>query len=222
MPAFDDQIDAFVLSQIPKEDDGWAILEDRGDVNSEGWDTLHLTVAAELTTGLNSQDLATRWQAGTKPTGWDSMYVVSSRPRCILGALYAYDLTCHGLLAPQELKLRISAASDQQQAETISVPGVGLVRRLQVDESSPTVEILYARDDGPGPTDLVGGPVSTSTAAFLNATAPPRTSVWASLPDPLYHYPNGWVLDAVDSDNIPGTTVHFVRERCRYQHTYSP
>jgi hypothetical protein len=79
-----------------------------------------------------------------------------------------------------------------------------------VRESAPSLTIEYVQVGGAPPTGSVG---LAGTPAFEPAV---RSSIFASIGDPLYHWPSGWVFDDLDGEGGPGNNAWLIREVWNY------
>jgi hypothetical protein len=132
-------------------------------------------------------------------------WAANIRARRKAGNIWIAEVGCKGLLDPRGIKVRGRSSVEQQSAENVGVPGAGTRKKVQVLESSPTVELEYISFSEP-PTRRVG------LTGYPLITPATRQSVWSSLEDPVYHYPNGWVMVDIDWEKLVGANVWLIRE----------
>jgi len=209
----------WVLTDL--EEDTWEILRDDQQVsNEEGFDTLQAEAICRYGEYVSPEDIHADWQIGSNLTG-TGFYVVGVTPKCLGGTIWKASLSCKGLAHEKPAKVRISSNADQQSAEDIAIDGIGLVKKLQTFEAAPSLSVSFVRTSGDPATDQVG---LSANGGNLSGITPPgvRDSFWEALEEFLFHYPNGYVLEGVEADQIPGTGIYFETHNWRFIHAISP
>lgn len=209
-------LDAELLDRVPSEaDSGWDALRDSWLIRDDSADLdPHVALGNVAFSGL-----ARGVQVGSK-----TMWIQSRQAKCVARGLFKVEVVSLGLLSARGLKVRYSSGANIQSGENISVPGFGIAARASGRESQVTCDVEYVVTAG-----LQPGNASFYTAAVGTAVDPPmaykptvKASLWSSLTDFTYWYPNGWVLDSSEIENLPGLdTVWLVRDRYQYQYAYS-
>jgi hypothetical protein len=190
---------------------GWEPWSADLEKNESGWDVLVATYITHRPTATAHQ-IANAWSIGQSIGG--QFWVVKVRPRQLAGGFWLVELTCHGIAAARGPKITGGTATEQQQQKNVATPK-GTFDKVTTLESAPTVELEYIALNG-APTYRVGMQGTPGTAVAV------RPSVWTTLDDPLYHFPNGWVLMDLPWDRIPNTFVTLYKERWQYIYPFSP
>jgi len=112
---------------------------------------------------------------------------------------------------------RIGARTDTQSAENIEISSV-VYPRVQVEEAALELEVRWTFIGSRPAVDIVG------SAQTPPVSVTPRTTGWTSLANPLYHFPNGWVLASRDPEPVvQGVTGGWsVTDLYRYVYPNSP
>lgn len=217
--------------------------EDEPRVESEGWDTYRRTWGIfDTRSTAHLRKFLDRYRSGIFYIGHritdilghanDPLYEAainttlpqlwcqSVKPRCH-GGIWLFECEYKGLLAPRDPVLKYTAAGEQQYAENVTINGTPRDRAL-IMESAVGFSHQYIIDLTLSPpddfdTDLVGTAVAGPTGA-----PSVRASGWVSLPDPLFHYPYGWVFENLQTEKLTGVGVHLATAHYRYQYPFSP
>lgn len=196
-------------------------LIDRVPQESEsGWDTMRDSWLVRMdSAGIDPQLVVDAHFARGAQISGKNMWIVGSTGRCRGPGIFVIEVTSMGLLSTRGYKVRYGAASEMQQKDNVIVSGVNRPH-LATRESAVTAELEYILFGSASSLTAVVG----TTGGSLGSWAPTvRSSIWAGIDDPTYHYPNGWVFDAADMENLPGlTTVWLAKEHYAYQYPYSP
>jgi len=222
--AFDSLIRSVVIT--PLGDGQSALLERLPSESEAGWDSMRdRYLLRNDAAGVDPHEAIDGFMArGTQVSG-KTMWVVSRQPRCLAWGLFEVEVVSLGLLSARGLRVRYDAGANSTSGENVDVPGIGLVSRAEGQESQVTCDIEYIVTSGYAPGDG-----SFYTADVGTATDPPsgwkptvKDSIWESIGDPTYHYPNGWVLMTSSLENLPGLdTVWLIRDRYQYIYAASP
>lgn len=200
--SFATEADLRVISAIS----GWEVWEDVPMLTDSGWDGLSRKVVGHAS---SEDDALASWPVGTAISGMN-MWVANAKARCLGADIYAVELSCKGLFAERPLKVSGRSATEQQQGDAILGPDWTGAQRAVVKEAAPSVNIEYIIIGGEPPTNLVG---TNGTPDYAPAV---RASVWATVADPLYHFPAGWVFDGIDWEYGPGNHACLVKEAWNY------
>jgi hypothetical protein len=205
---FNDRHSLITITNVGSGLDPWAADLEK---NESGWDVL---VATYITHQPNATalTLTAQWQIGALLVG--SFWVVKVRPRQLCGGHWLVEVTCHGIAGTRSPKITGSTGTEQQQGKNIITP-MGFAKKITVLETTPIVEIEYISLSG-APTNRVG------TAGTPAIRVPVLPSPWTSLAEPMFHFPNGWVMVDLPWDQIPNTTVTLYKEKWQYIRPYSP
>jgi hypothetical protein len=139
---------------------------------------------------------------------------VGVKPKQLGHGFWSCDVMGKGWLNTKAIKVSGGTSVIQQQAENV-ITAYGLIPRFSGLEIAPTVNVEYIVNGAP-PTAEVG---LAGTPDYVPAV---RSSLWASLPNPLQTFPFGWVLVDMLYDLIPGTNITLVREVWAYIFRYAP
>jgi hypothetical protein len=204
----------------------YSLLERLPSEAESGWDSMRDRYALRVDSAGNDPDLAIAgfMARGTKITD-KNMWVVSRQARCLTWGLFEVEVISLGLLSARGDRVRYDAGANSSSAENVDVPGVGVVPRAEGQESQVTCDIEYIVVSGAQPGD-----VGFYTATVGEAELPPaewqptvKASIWETISDFTYHYPNGWVLMSCSIENLPGLdTVWLIRDRYQYIYEVSP
>lgn len=194
------------------------LLDETPNFATDGWDGLKRKyfIFDSSTNDLRTA-IAAHFPRGAPLT--TNMWVTEVSGRKVAANSFLLDVDAKGLLSARGLRISTSAAVATQSAERVYTPDNVLRNKIEVAENQVTCDISYI-SLGSGPQTQLTGKASTPPSA-----PPTPASVWTSLADPTYHYPNGWVLMGTDSESLPGvpnTTICLVTDRYQFIHTYSP
>jgi hypothetical protein len=222
--AFLDRIESVVIGSLA---DGASSLLDRRPAEAEsGWDSMRdRWLLRNDAAGTDPHTAIASFMArGTQISG-KTMWVSSRTPRTLARGIFEVEVVSLGLLSTRGTRVRYDAGANSTQASNVTVPAVGFFPKVEAQESQVTCDIEYIVTSGPTPASA-----SFYTKAVGTATDPPspwkpavKDSIWATMSDPTYHTPNGWVLMSSAAENLPGlSTVWLVRDRYQYIYAYSP
>jgi hypothetical protein len=197
---------AELIDRVPQEADS-------------GWDTMRDTYLVRYDTGMDPKVALDHFHARDTQVSGFSMWVVNRTARCVGPGIFRMEVVSMGLLSARGYKVRYGSASDLQTKDNVVIDGV-THPHAALRESSVAAELEYV---------AIGLSPSSITELVGTASPPPspwapavRASIWAGISDPTYHYPNGWIYDTADMENLPGlTTVWLVKARYLYQYPYS-
>ncbi len=118
---------------------------------------------------------------------------------------------------PPRYGYRLNGRTDTQNADNIEIEGV-VYPRVEVDEDSIELAVRWIHI-GPRPDVTAVGSETTPPIAVTV-----RPSGWTSIPDPLYHYPNGWCLISRDPEPVcQGVDAAWlVHDLYHYRYPFSP
>ena len=178
-----------------------AVCEDENDLNA--------FLLSEWTIGDDISTAAVT--AGTWITERPS---IVSKPEGLPFAQYA--VRCVGLAQSKVNATRWFGTSESQTGQDILYSGT-VWPTLQAEQLSIGVEI---------DTVVIGAqPAMNTVGTNVTPPSPPsvRANVWTSLVDPTRHYPDGWVLVDIRSEQIAGlSTAWLATYVYRYKYALSP
>ena len=232
--AFETNTAGILITDIADED--YEIIDSVPQESENGWDSLQLTLLHRSSTAANDPEAllsdplyaaAGDYERGANPFG--DMYVVKRTPKVVGPSIFQVEVDLRGILSDRGFKVTYDNASQQQSGQNILAPdplgSPTTYARVQVRESQVTAVLEYplfdVEPDGFGfPTEFT----ATSDLALPFGWEPTvPASIWASLTDFTYHYPNGWIFDGASIENLAGlNNVFWVREKYIYQQPYTP
>ncbi len=204
---------AFVLTDMAANT--WTLREAIPDRPEMGPDNLRLIYEGRFSPAAGSAPDISAYYRGAVPAGYaggGTWRVCSATPSRLGGPIWRLDVAAKGMIEPQARKTRWITGSSSFSAEDIAVPGYGVVPKLESRMPEVGLESSY----------LAFAATPSIPAVNVAATPPnPRpgipTNPWSSISEEIavVHYPNGWVREAVDTDEIvPG--LWWITERYRY------
>lgn len=219
------------------------LLDSTPSESAQGWDTLRETyllrtsVASPLALLLDESYQATFARGATLyDTTAQILFITSTSPRQRAPGLFQIEVNSSGILSPRGFKISYDGLTQNQSLENALFPDEfdvpTVFPRVSVKERNVTAVIELpligiAPSAATFPTADIGDPVGavfpsdTLYPADLEPVVP--ASVWAFLLDPTYHYPNGWILDSVNLENLAGLPdVYWAKYKFIHQHPYSP
>ena len=220
--AFSDPFQALVISSIQ---DKQVIRTNRLPQETEsGFDSMRETyVIRDDAAGRDPiQAVAERLKRGTKLTDLN-MWIVNRTPRCIVPGFFSVEVVSMGLLSERGYKVRYDTASSSQTGKNIFSEGE-FRNTVAAREAQPTVDLEYVLVDAadsinPGFLTVQVGTKKSPPSQWVPAV---KDSVWLTLTEYTWHYPNEWVFTGVQMENLPGRRdVYLVRERYEYQYKKS-
>lgn len=200
------------------------LLDSVPTINESGWDTLRRQYLY-LNEDVDSEiDAANLFEIGDQIDSLNA-YCVGSTAKAKAPGVFLVDVTAHGLLeAAKAEKIRYTSRSNQQSGNNIlddTSPTPVLRSKVVAHENQVVCTRSFILIGSLPDTDLVATAQDPPDAPGTSDPPAVKTTVWSWLPDPTYHYPNGWVLMDLDADTIAGTNVHLVTEVYEYIHEFS-
>jgi len=183
-------------------------LVEKATLNDEGWDDLSIDYTTKRPT-LTAEQLAAAFPLGTR-LGSRNWWVVGSTPECIASGVWKAEVRFKGWAQTKPNKISVGAAADEQSAENVTTRE-GLFAKVAVTENTPTMRVSY----------LVANYTTAPTNEVGRAKIPPdavavAASIWDTIGDFTYHYPNGWVLMSSEPDRLVGSTAALVTDTYKY------
>lgn len=204
---------AFILTDLALNT--WTLREAVPEATEQGPDNLRLIYEGRFNPAAGTSPAITSFYRGAIPpsyAGAGTWRVVQAVPSRMGGPIWRLDVTAKGQIAAQEPKIRWLDGSSSFSAEQVTVPGFGLVDRLNSRMPEVGMEVGYlviAATPSPGASGVAATPPNPRPAT--------PTNPWSSISDEIavIHYPNGWVREGVDADRIvPG--LWWITERYQY------
>lgn len=195
--------------------DVWTLKEAIPERTEAGPDNLRLIYDGFFPEALRAKSPSiSAYDRGSIPAGVDvgTWRVVSATPSRLYGPIWRLDVMAKGQIATQAKKIRWLTGSSSFSAENINTPGYGIVANLSSRMPEVGMEVGYLSFAATPSTPSAG-----VAATPPNPRPPTPTNPWSSIDADLavIHYPNGWVREAVDADEIvPG--LWWVTERYNY------
>jgi hypothetical protein len=206
----------FLLTDL--EPDVWTLREATPSRSETGPDSLALTYEGFFpeTIAGSFPDISD-YNRGDDPPAYtdpgDGIWrITGAVPERLSGPFWRLNVTAQGLLDVNIAKIRWINGSNSFSAEDITVPVVGLVRKVESRQPEVGYEVGYlSTEEEPTIPD-------SGVAATPDDPKPPTpTNIWEaiSVEKAIYHYPNGWVRESVDADRIV-PNLWWVTERYSY------
>lgn len=196
---------------------GWEVFDGTVDKTESGWDVLSAVYVKDYGTfNIAPHTVANEWNIGQQLSAFGNFWAVKIKPKCLGAGIWAVDITANGLSAERPLKVNLQASVDQQSRDDVDTGVLYGVADVAVLEAAPVIEAEYIQIGGVPPTVEVG------TAGTPPISMTVRDSVWTTLADPRVHIPNGWVLQDLPVDKIPGQSVWLIKEVWKYVFEFSP
>lgn len=185
--------------------------------NAEGWDDW---MGVFYRRGaVSAAGLAGDWPIGSKLSsaaidGAD-LWVQGVTERPVGCGIYRVEVSAKGLLYQRGTVVCYGAAAQLQSAENVTIDGTTYAR-AEVCESDVTAQVRYISDDPP--TENVGQSRTPARAPQV------RSSGWNSIENPLYQYPNGWVLMSTSAEPLPGVSpaIYLISDDYQYRYPFVP
>lgn len=216
------------------------LLTEDATISQDGWDSLAATYAIRRAT-LTAEELAALYPIGAK-LGARNWWVAGARPACIAEGVWTAEVTYKGWASTKPCKIQWGTAVEQQSASNVSAPvpapgtGSATYAKVSTSESVPTFSFTYLSANVEAgwpstptlPFNRVGreralSPGWTDPSTGSAITPPPlAASIWDSLGEYVYHWPNGWILMDLSVDLLPGTRVGLVTEGYKYVRPKTP
>ncbi|MBB5351111.1 hypothetical protein HNR46_001345 [Haloferula luteola] len=224
--AWNDLVETINITSLA---DGEAVLLDRQSQEADtGWDSMRdqwliRKDSAELDPEVALASFAATLGRGIQVTG-KTMWIQSRKGTCRARGLFLIEVVSMGLLSARGVRVRYDAGPNVQSADNVNVPGVGRVPHAVGRESQVTCDVEYVVVGGPSPGSSGFYTADVGSEATPGAWTPAvKDSIWETIEDYTYYYPNGWVKDSAQVENLPGlSTVWLVRERYQYLYAASP
>lgn len=192
------------------------LWEDEDDV--EGFDTgvLRRTVRASSSAaarGLIAHSANPPGSVG----GFGAMYCVHRRARKVVCGLYETEHHFRGILnaGSKPFKVQARGYSEKQSTSAGVYPGQGANVPLESNQGLVGITVHYPALTAP--TLAISG---SNASPPVSVTAP--DNIWDSIANPIHTYPYGWVLDAREYENIPGSNIVLVTDQYVYYQRYKP
>jgi hypothetical protein len=193
-----------------------ALISEEPTLNSDSWDTL-VQLWTIRAAALTAETLAAYFPAGAQ-LGSRLWWVVGAKPTERARGFWTVTVTYKGAAATKPAVVQVGASATSQSGTNVGLPGGGTAAKLETHQNTPTISVTYWT------ADVMAAPLTASvgTAITPPVTVPVPSNVWASLSDPVTHFPSGWVLMASAQNRIPGSVAAEVTDSYQYIQTLSP
>lgn len=197
------------------------LVDEVPNLTNEGWDTLEQTYL-QRRTSCTAEEAAALFPIGTRLVGRTFWVVAPARIRCLAAGWWEFKVQCKGWASAKPAVVRVSAAAEQQSAENVDISGTTYAK-VATHEATPTIAASYFVEDIDDTTPVV----TSKTVLVGRESTPPvtidvATTIWASLTEYVYHWPNGWVLMSSDQDRLPGTAAAWVTDNYKFIRPVTP
>lgn len=198
------------------------LVDENPALSEEGWDSNTLTYAARRAS-LTAEECAALFPIGAQ-IGSRKWWITGAKPQRAAPGFWLIEVACKGWGATKPAKVKVGAAAESQSGKNVTAPngsgGSALYASVATHENTPTLSVSYLAEnlDTVSNTDEVG----KAKAIPGDITIAIADSVWTSLPEFTYHWPNGWVLMGSSQDRLPGTDVGLVTDDYRYVRDKTP
>lgn len=216
--AFSDQIQAVIIT--PLADGDCEMLDSVPSEAETGWDSLRNTyLVRDDAAGTSvAMALASRFAKGAPLMA--SMFVTERTGKCLAPGIFKLEISGKGLLSTRGYKISYDGSTGTTSATNITAPtptaGFFTYPKIQAKEPKVTANFEYILIGTP-PTELTG------TASVPPVVPAVRASIWTSLTNPTYHWPNGWVCERIGAENLPGVnTIWLIRAAYVYEYPFTP
>jgi hypothetical protein len=148
---------------------------------------------------------------------YNAMFCVHRRARKLVCNVYETEHTFRGIisLGNKPFKTRARGYIEKQSTEAGVYPGQTTGVPLESNQPLVGITVFYPALALP---DLTQSGVNQVPP--VSASAP--TNIWSFITNPTHTYPFGWVLDAREYENIPGTSVVLVTDQYVFYHRFKP
>lgn len=180
----------------------------------EGWDSLIVHYAHRVAT-LTGEQIAAAYPQGAQ-LGTRKFWITSAKPVRKGPGLWFAEVAFKGWASTKPYKISVGATAENQTAEPATIDSV-LYNRVSIHQNNPTIRVSYLVENY---TALATNQVGTSQSPPASIATP--LEIWTSLADPVYHYPNGWVLMSREPDVIPGATPALVTDTYKWIRAWTP
>lgn len=218
-----DRYTSIIIADPALMDGQWHAGEETGSSAAFGWDSLSIPYRKLSATPLTPELARADFLSGTK-LGTRNFWVQNiGMPVHRGGGLWEVTVNYKGLshivgvvTAPQRLIVTTNASGNEQSVSPAIINGISL-DQVSIHQNSITATARYIVIAGDvGQSENVG----TAQTPPNPPASPP--SFWLSIADPVYHYPNGWVLMSSDVEPLPGTGVGIVTDNYQYIQEFTP
>lgn len=153
-----------------------------------------------------------------------NMWIVTRAAKCLAYGLFKVDVLSMGLVTSRGYKVTYDAAAASQSATDVTYESV-LHPKVSAREGGVTATFEYVAVASVAPTNADFLTKWTGRAKSLPSGWEPTVpaSIWATIGDATWYYPNGWVFDSATMENLPGiNTVFLIKEKYVHVQEYTP
>lgn len=185
------------------------------ELDAEGFDTYTVEKKVMAANEQSALQIAGAVIGARGPRG-NTVLVNATAEVDVYRPSWSVKMTYKGILGNKPFKRRIRTFPDKTRGTITKVgPSGPYAQEIEVNEALVGVTVLYLSN------------VTPNTATVGQRQSPPRAvptpiSIWRTIANPLETIPSGWVLDALDADELPGSTVCFVQADYVYYPRYKP
>jgi hypothetical protein len=184
-----------------------------------GFDTLTISYYGSTTDPKVYADL--HFPTGSLLSGYGNMYV--SNVDCQQEGQSVWRFTVHakGLLTLQAVKRTITTRSQSYNTGAVTLPVGGAVPQAQGQYINLACTFQYVSFYLP---TLNVEPQDAAVPAGATLPSPP-SNPWGtvgSITSPIYNYPNGWLRQGLNIDQVTGAEVYMITEEWEYVYEYMP
>lgn len=211
-------------------------------ITTAGWDTATAQILIP-DPALDAEGALAQFPQGTRIDPEKNWWVTAAKPTSKLPGLWFLELALKGWTGNKPCKINWGAAAQQQSAENVNAPppsgtGTEFYPKFQGHEAGNTFTLTYpvldvlattAGGDPIVPSHLVGRSRDDSpdwtdpnNPSFTIGPQTVGESMWTSIADAVYHWPNGWVLADLQADILPGTHVGMITETYNHIRPFTP
>lgn len=192
------------------------------DDSVEGFDTLVMRRrirAATARLARRSVNLSSNPPTSGDAGNYSYMFCVQRRASFVVCGVYDCEFTYRGILdATKPYKIRGRCFSERQSASAANYPGYSAVP-VESNQGLIGITVNYVATTPPALT-ITG----TNQTPPVSLTPPspfvPPSNIWTSIENPIHVFPYGWVLDAREFDDVPGSDVVLVTDQYVYYHHF--
>lgn len=199
-------------------------IEEQPEITAEGFDSLRINYAMRRAS-LTAENVAALFPIGSQ-LGGRKWWISRARPQQKAAGFWVVEVDFLGWAAAKPMKVKVGTSATQSSGKDVLAPtgvGGGTATFAQLDsfENTPTIEVSYLYEGGvSGSIAALSGRVSTNQTPPV--TVDVSASIWTSLAEFVWHWPQGWVLMGNTQDRLPGTTVALVTDSYQYIRPKSP
>lgn len=209
-------MDPVILHGGPTAGNPMAIEMPKIEAPRTGFDVLVQEYLILATLSTLAAELASSLPKGRVHPELSEMWIVDTRIMNGEGGFFRIEATYAGRLADKRFDVRTGATAQQASTDSGNI-SVGLLYpysypdgyyKCASTEALPTWSVAYLHNTSPSQGDLAQNYTIISTGLKSGYPTPPDSPdpFWYSIPDPIYVYPAGWVLDDRSVDEIIGET----------------